>query len=65
MFMRILSHLLRSNMGSDLASSAAADFLDFKKAYDKVLPPFLLAVMEATEAGPGLQHWVCTLLNGT
>ena len=52
-------------MGSDLASSAAADFLDFKKAYDKVLPPFLLAVMEATEAGPGLQHWVCTLLNGT
>ena len=65
MFMQLLPHLLRSNVGSGLASSAAVAFLDFKKAYDTVLRPFLLAVMEATGAGPGLQHWVRTLLNGT
>ena len=65
MFMQILPHLLRSNMGSDLASSAVVAFLDFKKAYDTVLRPFLLAVMEATGAGPGLQHWVRTLLSDT
>ena len=65
MFMQILPHLLRSNMGSDLASSAVVAFLDFKKAYDTVLRPFLLAVMEATGVGPGLQHWVRTLLSDT
>lgn len=65
MFMQLLPHLLCSNVGSGLASSAAVAFLDFKKAYDTVLRPFLLAVMDATGAGPGLQHWVRTLLSDT
>jgi exonuclease III len=45
--------------------SAALAFLDFAKAYDTVDRPFLLSVMDAMGAGPGLLSWVRILLGDT
>lgn len=67
-FMQLLPHLLRSNAAHPhpgLASNAVVAFLDFKKAYDTVLRPFLYKVMEARGVGEGLIHWVMTLLSDT
>ena len=65
-FLQLLPELLRSNaQHGTQPTSAALAFLDFRKAYDTVLRPFLFAVMEATGAGPGLARWAMLLLSHT
>ena len=67
-FMQLIPLLLKSNAKQRLAaldSSAVVAFLDFTKAYDTVLRPFLYSVMEATGAGQGLIRWAMTLLSDT
>ncbi len=64
-FFQLLPELLRSNaQHGTQPTSAALAFLDFRKAYDIVLRPFLFAVMEATGAGPGLARWVTKYKSG-
>lgn len=67
-FMQLLPSLLRSN-GSladlNLASKAVVAFLDFRKAYDTVLRPFLYKVLEAKGVGKDFTHWVMLLLSET
>ncbi|KAG1655449.1 hypothetical protein FOA52_003929 [Chlamydomonas sp. UWO 241] len=48
-----------------LPATATLACLDFRKAYDTVSRPFLLAVMEAVGAGPGLIGWAKTVLLDT
>ncbi|KAG1652157.1 hypothetical protein FOA52_010257 [Chlamydomonas sp. UWO 241] len=48
-----------------LPAAATLACLDFRKAYDTVSRPFLLAVMEAVGAGPGLIGWAKTVLLDT
>ena len=65
-FLQLLPQQLRSNAAAGgQPTSAAVAFLDFKKAYDSVNRSFLLAVMDATGAGPDLIHWVRTILSAT
>jgi hypothetical protein len=65
-FLQLLPQQLRSNAAAGgQPASATVAFLDFKKAYDTVNRAFLLAVMDATGAGPDLIHWVRTILSAT
>ncbi|KAG1676169.1 hypothetical protein FOA52_005010 [Chlamydomonas sp. UWO 241] len=48
-----------------LPATATLACLDFRKAYDTVSRPFLLAVMEAVGASPGLIGWAKTVLLDT
>ncbi|KAG1674134.1 hypothetical protein FOA52_015765 [Chlamydomonas sp. UWO 241] len=48
-----------------LPATATLACLDFRKAYDTVSRPFLLAVMKAVGAGPGLIGWAKTVLLDT
>ena len=49
----------------NLASKAVVAFLDFIKAYDTVLRPFLYKVLEAKGVGEDFIHWVMLLLSET
>ena len=65
MFMQLLPSLLRSNSSLadlNLASKAVVALLDFRKAYDTVLRPFLYKVLEAKGVGEDFIHWVMLLL---
>jgi hypothetical protein len=67
-FLHLLPAILRSNTrlpGAGLPVRALVAFLDFRKAYDTISRPFLLAVMRATGAGDGLVGWASAILTAT
>ena len=65
--LQLLPQQLRRNaaFANGLPSSVAVALLDFRKAYDTVSRPFLLAVMEAVGAGAGLLAWARIVLGDT